>query len=127
MSIAISRNSLNREVSNVELRPQNLEKKEYNNVEMTLTFPSEQQKATVGEDIEQLTQEVKSTIDRTNEKLKIMRTRCEFSYHEDINRIAIRVIDEETKEVIREIPPEKTLEAVRKMWELVGLLVDERC
>jgi len=35
-------------------------------------------------------------------------------------------MDGDTKEVIREIPPEKTLNAVQKMWELAGLLIDER-
>ncbi|MBR6396018.1 MAG: flagellar protein FlaG [Lachnospiraceae bacterium] len=54
------------------------------------------------------------------------RTNCEFSYNEEINRIAIKVIDSETKEVIREIPAEETLKMVEKMYELAGILVDER-
>ena len=53
-------------------------------------------------------------------------TRCEFQYHEKTNRVSIKVIDKSTDEVVREIPPEKTLEMVEKMWELAGLFVDER-
>jgi flagellar protein FlaG len=34
--------------------------------------------------------------------------------------------DKERKEVIKEIPPEETLEMVEKMWELAGILVDEK-
>jgi len=40
--------------------------------------------------------------------------------------VTIKVFDKETEEIIREIPPEKTLEMIEKMWELAGLLVDEK-
>lgn len=53
-------------------------------------------------------------------------TRCEFSYHDEINRVSIKVINRETDEVIREIPPEKSLEMVEKMWELAGILIDQK-
>jgi flagellar protein FlaG len=38
----------------------------------------------------------------------------------------IKVIDRETKELLLEIPPEKALDAIAKMWELAGIFVDER-
>jgi flagellar protein FlaG len=53
-------------------------------------------------------------------------TRCEFAYHEETKRISIKVIDRETEEVVREIPPDDTLKMLEKMWEMAGLLVDER-
>lgn len=53
-------------------------------------------------------------------------TRCEYSYHKETNRISIKVIDDKTDEVIREIPPEKSLEMLQKMWEMAGILVDEK-
>ena len=34
--------------------------------------------------------------------------------------------DVDTDEVIREIPPEKSLDMLQKMWEMAGILVDER-
>ena len=36
------------------------------------------------------------------------------------------VINEDTDEVIREIPPEKSLDMLQKMWEMAGILVDEK-
>ena len=54
------------------------------------------------------------------------KVRCEYSYHKETNRVSIRVIDEATKEVIREIPPEKSLDMLQKMWEMAGILVDEK-
>ncbi len=69
---------------------------------------------------------IKSAVDHVNSQMKHTKTRCEFSYHETTNRVSIKVIDKDTEEIIREIPPEETLEMVEKMWELAGLLVDER-
>lgn len=58
--------------------------------------------------------------------LKMEHTRCEYSYHKKTNRVSIKVIDRDTNEVIREIPPEKSLDMLQKMWELAGMLVDEK-
>lgn len=69
---------------------------------------------------------IKEEIARANNFLKRHNIRCVFDYHEETNRITIKVMDGDTKEVLREIPPEKTLDAIRKMWELAGLLIDER-
>lgn len=57
---------------------------------------------------------------------KMERTRCEYSYHEKTKRVSIKVIDRDTDKVIREIPPEKSLDMLQKMWEMAGILVDER-
>ena len=69
---------------------------------------------------------MKDAIDKVNKKIVPTKTRCEFSYHEDTKRVSIKVIDQNTEEVIREIPPEETLDMLSKMWELAGILVDER-
>ena len=69
---------------------------------------------------------VQSAVNHANRKLKLSRTKCEFSYHEATKRISIKVKDRDTDEVIKEIPPEETLEMVEKMWELAGILVDEK-
>jgi flagellar protein FlaG len=71
-------------------------------------------------------QRLKSAISQANYKLKPVRTGCEFSYNEEINRVSIKVVDKDTKEVIREIPPEESLKMLEKIWEIAGLLVDEK-
>jgi flagellar protein FlaG len=70
--------------------------------------------------------QIKSAISQANSQLRFTSTRCEFSYYEDINRVAIKVIDRYTDKVIREIPPEETIELVQKLWEFAGLLYDEK-
>jgi flagellar protein FlaG len=69
---------------------------------------------------------IKRAISEANNKLKFTRTKCEFTYFEDINRVAIKVIDRDTEEIIREIPPEETLELIQKLWEFAGLIYDEK-
>ena len=71
-------------------------------------------------------QHIKAEISKANSRLKGHNTRCEFNYHEATGRVSIKVMDRETEEVIREIPPEKTLEMIQKMWELAGFLIDEK-
>ena len=53
-------------------------------------------------------------------------TKAVFGVNEATNRITIKIVDKETKEVIKELPPEKTLDMIAKAWELAGLLVDEK-
>lgn len=69
---------------------------------------------------------LRSEISKANSKLQRHNIRCEFDYHEETNRITIKVMDKETDKIIREIPPEKTLDMIQKIWELAGLLIDER-
>lgn len=52
--------------------------------------------------------------------------RLEFSVHDVINEIMVKVIDIETGEVIREVPPEKLLDLKAMAYEELGLLVDEK-
>ncbi|MBF0452537.1 MAG: flagellar protein FlaG [Candidatus Magnetomorum sp.] len=49
-----------------------------------------------------------------------------FAVHEDTGKFVIRVIDEETKEVVREVPPENLLDLAAKMEEMMGMLYDEK-
>ena len=49
-----------------------------------------------------------------------------FGVHEKTNRVTIKIVDKKTKEVIKEVPPEKTLNMIAKVWEIAGLLVDEK-
>ncbi|SFR58937.1 flagellar protein FlaG [Anaeromicropila populeti] len=73
-----------------------------------------------------LEKKVKTAVEQANEDARVKRTGFEFTYHEVSNKISIKIYDKKTKEVIKEIPPEKTIEMVEKMWELSGLLVDEK-
>lgn len=53
-------------------------------------------------------------------------TECQYGIHEETQRVTLKIVDKETKEVIKELPPEKTLEMIAKVWEIAGLLIDEK-
>ena len=72
------------------------------------------------------TDDIKKAVGEINQKIRQTHTSCQYSYHEDTNRISITVVNEETNEIIREIPPEKTLNMIAKVLELEGILVDEK-
>lgn len=69
--------------------------------------------------------QIKQTVSDINRKLN-NNTIAEFGFHDATNRVTIKIVDKDTKEVIREIPPEKTLDLIAKAWELAGILVDEK-
>ena len=49
-----------------------------------------------------------------------------FGIHEATNRVTIKIVDKDTKEVIKEVPPEETLDMIAKVWEIAGILVDKK-
>ena len=49
-----------------------------------------------------------------------------FGIHEKTNRVTIKMVDKDTKKVIKEFPPEETLDRIAKMWEVAGIMVDEK-
>lgn len=65
-------------------------------------------------------------IDRAVKALEGPNTTFEVSVHKQTNSIMVKVLNKNTGELIREIPPEKTLDLVAKMMEFAGILVDER-
>lgn len=70
----------------------------------------------------------KSTIDSavSSANNRMVSTRCEYSYDEATKRVSIKVFDKTSDKLIREVPPEESLEMLQKMWELAGLIVDEK-
>ncbi|HHV15959.1 MAG TPA: flagellar protein FlaG [Gelria sp.] len=64
-----------------------------------------------------------------NDLMKVSNYHLQFRVHEDSGRVQVKVIDSESKEVIREIPPEKLLECsamIKSMLDkMAGILVDE--
>ena len=48
-----------------------------------------------------------------------------FSKHDETGRTLIRVINKDTKELIREIPPEKVLDLAARLSDMIGIIFDE--
>ncbi|MGN7169665.1 flagellar protein FlaG [Paenibacillus cellulositrophicus] len=65
-------------------------------------------------------------IDKAVKALEGPSTVLEMSVHEKTNQIMVKVLNKDTGELIREIPPEKTLDLVAKMMEITGIIIDQK-
>ncbi|WP_080513089.1 flagellar protein FlaG [Anoxybacillus flavithermus] len=61
-----------------------------------------------------------------NEFLQPSHTSLKFNVHEDLKEYYVQLIDDRTKEVVREIPPKKLLDMYAAMMKFVGLIVDRK-
>lgn len=69
-------------------------------------------------------EKIKKAVEQLNKNLS--NSEAIYGIHEESNRVTIKIIDKDSKEVIKELPPEKTLDMIAKVWELAGMLVDEK-
>jgi flagellar protein FlaG len=69
--------------------------------------------------------ELNRTMDTINEKLSMANRRLSISIHEKTKLKIVKVIDTTNDEIIRVIPPEKTLDFYAGMLEMAGLLFDK--
>ncbi|MCL1988078.1 MAG: flagellar protein FlaG [Firmicutes bacterium] len=63
-------------------------------------------------------------LDTVNEALAPSHFSLNSSVHEATNTIMVSVVDTNTNEVIRELPPESRLDLLARIKEFAGLLVD---
>ncbi|MGE5623774.1 MAG: flagellar protein FlaG [Methanocella sp.] len=71
-------------------------------------------------------EQFKAFLDKLNIAVNALDIQARFSVHEATREVMVKVVNVETGKVIREIPPKKILDAVAKMLDMVGLLMDER-
>lgn len=71
-------------------------------------------------------QKLIEAIEKANPDFKLENTHLKFSIHEKTKQISIKIIDDETQEIIKEIPSEKILDMLADMIERFGLFVDKR-
>lgn len=69
-------------------------------------------------------EQIKQAVEKLNKSM--INSEAVFGIHEATQRLTIKIVDKDTKKVIKELPPEKTLDMIAKVWEMAGILVDER-
>lgn len=69
-------------------------------------------------------EQVRKAVEQMNKNMA--HSEAVFGFHDKTNRVTIKIVDKDTKEVIKELPPEKTLDMIAKVWEMAGILVDEK-
>lgn len=70
--------------------------------------------------------DLEKIIDKIQEQFSSNQTYIKVQMHKGTNTIMVRIIDNQTDEVLREIPPEKLLDLAYESWKRIGLFVDKR-
>jgi flagellar protein FlaG len=58
--------------------------------------------------------------------IELLDTRLTFTIDEDTGETVISIINSETGEVIKKIPPDEILSLKKRIGEMIGLLLDEK-
>lgn len=66
---------------------------------------------------------VQESVDTLNEFIRPYVTSLQFSVDQDLGKIVVKIMDTETKEVIKQIPSEEVLALTKALGRVEGLLV----
>ncbi|PFG04671.1 flagellar protein FlaG [Bacillus sp. es.034] len=76
---------------------------------------------------EPVTQEkLQNVVQGMNEFLSASNTHLKFEFHDRLKEYYVTIVDDVTKEVVREIPAKRMLDMYAAMTEFVGLMVDQK-
>lgn len=70
--------------------------------------------------------EVKHAVEKMNKLLEDSPSHVEYEIYGKHRNMTIKIVDDVTKKVIKEIPPRKIIDMINKLCELAGVLVDEK-
>lgn len=73
---------------------------------------------------EKQNERIRKAVDEMNKNVK--NSEAIFGIHDATNRVTIKIVDKDSKKVLKEYPPEETLDMIAKVWELAGIMVDEK-
>lgn len=71
-------------------------------------------------------EELQKKVDEINDYVLGYNAQFSFKVHEGTGRTFVQMIDMQTHDVIKEIPPERMLDVVAGIWDLMGIAVDRK-
>ncbi|AJO20167.1 flagellar protein FlaG [Bacillus paralicheniformis] len=69
--------------------------------------------------------QLEKTVQGANNLLEPSQVHLQFVLHEKLGEYYVKVVDNRTEEVVREIPPKEWLDFYAAMAEFMGLIVDQ--
>ncbi len=70
--------------------------------------------------------EIENVIKEMNQFIQIFNAKIAFEIDKDTKKTVLKIIDAQTNEIIRQIPPEELLKISRRISELLGLIINEK-
>ncbi|MFW6386521.1 MAG: flagellar protein FlaG [Bacillota bacterium] len=71
-------------------------------------------------------EELEEVIEELNDITGLLDRKLGFELHEKTETLMTQIIDIETEDVIKEMPPHEMLDMAAKISEMVGLIIDEK-
>lgn len=71
-------------------------------------------------------EKLENAVNTMNDLLEVQHKASKFVFHEGLDKYYVKLVDSKTEEVIKEIPPERLLNAFYEMQKLAGMIVDEK-
>lgn len=69
---------------------------------------------------------VETCVDLLNEAVSLLNKGLRFFVDDDSDRLVVQVVDRQTDQVLRQIPPDEILALVGRINDMIGLLIDEK-
>lgn len=82
--------------------------------------------ATNTQELKYSKEDLTQAVETMNELLETTQKASKFVFHEGLDKYYVKLVDSKTEEVIKEIPPERLLDAFYEMQKLAGMIVDEK-
>lgn len=73
-----------------------------------------------------LQEKMHQVVDSMNKIFDINNKNLKFVYHDGLKEYFVQLVNTETDEVVKEIPPKRLLDAYYEMQKLVGMIIDEK-
>lgn len=70
--------------------------------------------------------EIEKVIDGMNDFVSVSNSHLKFELHDKLQEYYVTIVDDRTKEVIKEIPSKRLLDIYAEMKDFLGLLVDKK-
>jgi flagellar protein FlaG len=77
-------------------------------------------------DTAQQMQQLKEALNNINETIQAMSPGLEFTVDSESERTVVKVVDQQTKEVLRQMPSEEALSIAKALDKLQGLLIKQQ-
>jgi flagellar protein FlaG len=86
----------------------------------------EKSPAVAGGDRSLSREHLEKQVETLNKFVQSSNTHLRFTLHEKLNEYFVQIVDDQTNEVVREVPSKKILDFVAKIHEMIGILIDEK-
>ena len=118
MRIDSQSHAIDKVASNNKLDNQNHAVKQISGEEHRPTFTENKQELS--------SEKLQKAVDSVNEFFKINNRELKFIYHEGLEQYFVQLVNSETEEIVREIPPKKILDVFYEMQKLAGMIIDKK-